>query len=188
MAGTDLRHYVRVYDGDLDPLACARMIDSFHAQARFQTVNGRTARPGLADSGWTELNLTRLADAALLTMLRARVDAALARYNVEIGLPIPIPNSPKLADYILKRYRPGHDEQFQLHFDAVHDVANRYFVLLWYLNDVAVGGATEFPGLQLTVEARAGRLLVFPPYWMYQHAGRAPVSGDKYILGTYLLF
>ena len=35
---------------------------------------------------------------------------------------------------------------------------------------------------------RIGRLVVFPPYWMFQHEGRPPVSGDKYILSTYLLF
>ena len=39
-----------------------------------------------------------------------------------------------------------------------------------------------------TEAAQTGRLVVFPPYWMYQHEGIAPVSGDKYILSTYLLF
>ena len=29
---------------------------------------------------------------------------------------------------------------------------------------------------------------MFPPYWMFQHAGRPPVGGDKYILSTYLMF
>ena len=43
-------------------------------------------------------------------------------------------------------------------------------------------------GLDLKVEPRAGRLLMFPPYWMYQHAGLPPVSGNKYILSTYLMF
>jgi prolyl 4-hydroxylase len=45
-----------------------------------------------------------------------------------------------------------------------------------------------FPQLGLTVPAREGRLLMFPPYWMYQHEGITPVSGDKYIVSTYLLF
>jgi hypothetical protein len=79
-------------------------------------------------------------------------------------------------------------EQFQLHFDAIHHVSHRYLVLLWYLNDVAEGGETRFPQLDCSVSARAGTLLMFPPYWMYQHEGVSPVSGDKYILSTYLLF
>ncbi len=99
-----------------------------------------------------------------------------------------MPNSPKFADLILKRYRPGRDERFQLHFDSVHDLANRYLVFLWYLNDVGEGGETRFPKLGLSVAPSLGRLLMFPPYWMYQHQGLAPVSGDKFILSTYLLF
>ena len=61
-------------------------------------------------------------------------------------------------------------------------------MFLWYLNDVESGGETDFPQLGLRVSARRGRLLMFPPYWMYQHAGLPPESGDKYILSTYLLF
>jgi hypothetical protein len=61
-------------------------------------------------------------------------------------------------------------------------------VFLWYLNDVAEGGETEFPDLRIKVQARTGRLLMFPPYWMFQHAGLAPVSNDKYIVSTYMLF
>ena len=88
----------------------------------------------------------------------------------------------------MKRYRPGQAEQFELHFDAIYEKANRYLVFLWYLNDVDEGGETRFPRLDYAVRPKAGRLLMFPPYWMYQHEGAPPVSGDKYIVGTYLLF
>jgi hypothetical protein len=29
---------------------------------------------------------------------------------------------------------------------------------------------------------------MFPPYWMYQHEGLSPRSGDKFIVSTYLMF
>ena len=147
-----------------------------------------SVRAGLEASAWTELNVTRLSDAAFLSMLRSFVDPALERYNRDIGLPIGIPNTPLLADFVMKRYRPGQNEQFQLHFDAINFVANRYLVMMWYLNDVEVGGETEFPQLNTKIQARTGRLLMFPPYWMFQHAGLAPLSNDKYIISTYLLF
>ena len=67
-------------------------------------------------------------------------------------------------------------------------MAARYLVFLWYLNDVADGGETVFVDIDMKVAPRAGRLLVFPPYWMYQHAGLPPVSNDKYIISTYLMF
>jgi prolyl 4-hydroxylase len=188
MGPTDLRHYVRTYDGDLPADFCQRLIQVFNATPAMQQANGRGFRAGLEESAWTELNVTRGADTAFLGFFRQRIDAALARYNADVGLAIPVPNSPRTADLILKRYRAGADEQFQLHFDSIGEVANRFLVLLWYLNDVAEGGETTFPQLGHAVPARTGRLLVFPPYWMYQHSGDVPRSGDKYILSTYLLF
>jgi prolyl 4-hydroxylase len=188
MPNEDLTFYVRTYDHNLTDSLCRQLIDSFGSLQRFQKQNGRGIRAGLEASAWTELNVTRLSDAAFLSMLRSFVDPALERYNRDIGLPIGIPNTPLLADFVMKRYRPGQNEQFQLHFDAINFVANRYLVMMWYLNDVEVGGETEFPQLNTKIQARTGRLLMFPPYWMYQHQGLPPASGDKYILSTYLLF
>ncbi|HSC07437.1 MAG TPA: hypothetical protein VLD59_11480, partial [Steroidobacteraceae bacterium] len=99
----DLRHFVRVYDGDLEPAFCQRMIDSFAALSRFHVVNGATARAGLEESAWTELNVTRLSDDAFRGFFRHQIDRALERYNRDIALDIPVPNSPKCADLILRR-------------------------------------------------------------------------------------
>jgi hypothetical protein len=184
----DLRHYIRVYDADLEPAFCQRMIDSFNTLSRYQRPNGRGFRNALEDSAWTELNITGLSDAGFLGFFRARIDLALDRYNRDTGLDIAVPNSPKTSDLVMKRYRTGMNEQFQLHFDSIHEKANRYLVILWYLNDVPEGGETAFPQLETSVSARQGRLLVFPPYWMFQHAGLPPVSNDKFIVSTYLLF
>ena len=188
MAIGDLPHYVRVYDNHLNADVCSRMLGSFNALARFQVVNGRGVRAGLEESAWTEMNVSRLADDAFARDFRLRIDSALDRYNHDVGLAIPIPHAPKHSDLTLKRYKPSASERFQLHFDSIYSKSNRYLVLLWYLNDVAEGGETRFPQLGLSVRPAAGRLLMFPPYWMYQHEGVAPVSGDKYILSTYLLF
>jgi hypothetical protein len=188
MPNENLSFYVRTYDDNLAEPLCRQLVDSFGSLQRFHLQNGRGIRAGLEGSAWTELNVTRLSDAAFLGMMRTYVDRALERYNRDIGLPIGIPNTPQLSDFVIKRYRPGQNEQFQLHFDAINFVANRYLVMMWYLNDVEIGGETEFPQLNTKIPPRAGRLLIFPPYWMYQHQGLPPASGDKYILSTYLLF
>lgn len=188
MDAHDIRRYIRSYDGDLDGELCERMIASFESPGAQQQPNGRGYRAGLEHSAWTELNLTRTGSDSLLRIFRRKLDLALRRYNDELAQTMAIPNSPKTADLILKRYRAGSDERFQLHFDSINEVANRYLVFLWYLNDVADGGETEFPDLGVRIAARRGRLLMFPPYWNFQHAGRPPRSNDKYILSTYLLF
>jgi len=184
----DLRHYIRVYDDALEPPLCASMIEAFASLEKHQVRNGRGMRRGLDNSSWTKLEMERFAAAGFRALFRDQVDRGLERYNKDIGLTIALPNSPVTAELRMKRYRPGQSEQFELHFDAIYEKANRYVVYLWYLNDVDDGGETRFPRLDYVVRPKAGRLLMFPPYWMYQHEGAPPRSGDKYIVGTYLLF
>lgn len=183
-----LQHFIRCYDNNLPDDLCRRLIESFNTLQRFQVRNGRGVRSGLDNSAWTELDVTRLSDHGFLAYFRTQISQQLLRYNQDVGLPIPVPDSPLLSPLILKRYKAGSDEKFQTHFDSINEVCDRYLVFLWYLNDIKDGGQTWFPGLGMGVAPRAGRLVMFPPYWMYAHQGQASPSEDKYILSTYLRF
>ena len=185
---TTLDRFVQVYDQALPRELCERMVESFHALQRFQRVNGEGQRAGLEESRWTELDIGPRSVAGFRQRLRDHMHAHLARYVETVGLTMPVPPTERTSELIIKRYRPGGEERFQPHFDSLGEVSNRYLVFLWYLNDVAEGGETAFVDLGLEVKPQAGRLLMFPPYWMFQLAGRAPVSNDKYILSTYFLF
>lgn len=188
VAGDSLRHLVRWYDDALPRELCEGLIAGFEQMRHLHVRNGRGVRAGLEMSAWTELSLTPLADAAMKGFFLSRIDGYLERYNGEVGVGLPIPPRQRIADLVIKRYTAGTDESFQPHFDALGDKADRYLVFLWYLNDVAEGGETRFCDIGMNVEARAGRLLMFPPYWMFQHAGLPPRSNDKYIVSTYLLY
>ena len=107
VAGSDLRHYIRTYEHSLPAEMCGKLIESFNALSRFQQRNGRGVRPGLDDSAWTELDVSRLSDAGFLSYFRQLVSNALRQYNADVGLPIAIPDSPLLSPLILKRYRAG---------------------------------------------------------------------------------
>jgi prolyl 4-hydroxylase len=184
----DLARYVRSYDDAIDPALCADMIASFENLARFHARNGRGVMTQLEESAWTELNVSKVADAQIKTFFEAQVFQYLERYNSDVKLTLPIPPRNRLENLRIKRYTSESGDQFQPHFDSMDYTSNRYLVFIWYLNDVAEGGETAFPDLDLRVSAKAGRLLMFPPYWMFQHAGLPPKSGDKYIISTYLLF
>lgn len=183
-----LSRFVQTFDDALPPSLCAGMVEGFEAMSRLHVANGRQRREWLADSAWTELDIRPLSDAPFRQILLGNLHTHLDRYNAALGLTLPVPGSANTSEWILKRYRANADEGFQPHFDSIGPVANRYLVFLWYLNDVAEGGETAFVDLDLAVRPKAGRLLVFPPYWMFQHEGRPPISNDKYILSTYLLF
>ncbi len=188
LEASSLRDHVVWFDDALERGFCAQLVESFEASANRQTRNGRGVREGLEESGWTELNVSRLADDSFTGFFLHKIEEGLERYNARLRLTLPVPLRPNIEDLRIKRYRADGEDRFQPHFDSIDAVANRYLVFLWYLNDVAEGGETEFCDLGLKIAARAGRLLVFPPYWMFQHAGLPPRSNDKYILSTYLLF
>ncbi len=184
----DLARYVQWFDDALDSNFCKQMVESFDQLAQFQTRGGRDTGNALQSSAWTELNVSRVADSSFESVFKEQVFRYLELYNKRAPLTLPVPPRNRLENLRIKRYVAEVGDQFQPHFDSLDYTSNRYMVFLWYLNDVVDGGETEFCDLGLRVSARQGRLLMFPPYWMYQHAGLPPRSNDKYIISTYLLF
>jgi prolyl 4-hydroxylase len=184
----DLTRFVQVFDEALDPDFCARLLESFDQLARFHSRNGRGVMKQLQASAWTELNLGKVANKSLQQFFQEQAATFLTEYNNNAPMAIPVPLRPRMEDLRIKRYIVEEGDRFEPHFDALDYTCNRYMVFLWYLNDVADGGETEFCNLDLRIAARAGRLLMFPPYWMFQHAGLPPRSNDKYIISTYMLF
>lgn len=184
----DIASYVQCFDNALDAGFCQKMIESFNRLSGYHARSGRGVMAQLEDSAWTELNVTKVADASFEQYFREQVYRYLAIYNERAGLTLPVPSRNRLENLRIKRYLATAGDQFQPHFDALDYCSNRYMVFLWYLNDVLEGGETEFCDLGIRIEARQGRLLMFPPYWMFQHAGLPPRSNDKYMISTYLLF
>ena len=87
----------------------------------------------------------------------------------------------------IKKYVPELKEEFRRHTDSTTKRSCRRFLSsLIYLNDVEEGGQTAFN--DVTVNPKEGRLIIFPPLWMFPHAGKMPVSDIKYILTTYLRY
>lgn len=183
-----LADYIVTWDGALAPAVCERIIATYHELSRFHQPNGAGVRPGLDDSAWTELDVSAHADQAFNRYIEGEVLRHFEEYKARLGLSLPISPVRKLSPLIMKRYAATVGQRFQLHFDALGEVCNRYMVFLWYLNDVAEGGETVFPDLGASVAPRTGRMLMFPPYWMYQHAALPPRSGDKYIISCYALY
>ena len=66
--------------------------------------------------------------------------------------------------------------------DAEREHSRRVGVYIIYLNDVAMGGETEFLYCSKRVEAKKGRLVIFPPNFPWAHRGNPPLNGEKYIL------
>jgi hypothetical protein len=59
---------------------------------------------------------------------------------------------------------------------------NRVITYLWYLNDVDLGGETDFLNGEIKVVPECGKLILFPASWTYPHKGCIPKSSNKYII------
>jgi hypothetical protein len=65
--------------------------------------------------------------------------------------------------------------------------ANRAFVFSIYLNDVEEGGETEFLHFSKRVKPKTGRIVIWPAAFPYVHRGNPPLSGEKYILTSWMM-
>jgi len=182
---TDL---IRVYDNALDPALCARIVELFESDPEQQFQRGRQRT-------WIEYLITRNALAQWRDIESVLIDNMvrhLADYATIPSASMLARKAPRAFEHLkIKKYEAASAEphHFPLHVDVFdHKSAMRTLGFLWYLNTVKEGGETVFPVLGTRVTPKAGRLLMMPPNWMFEHVGEAPVSNDKYILTSYLNF
>jgi prolyl 4-hydroxylase len=88
----------------------------------------------------------------------------------------------------MKRYLPNGRDFFPVHVDVMTQVASRRFMTAFIYLNAPAGGETVFPNLDISVAPEPGKLLAFPPIWLFPHAGMPPKSSPKYILHTYLCY
>lgn len=65
---------------------------------------------------------------------------------------------------------------------------HRALLFMFYLNDVTEGGQTEFYYQNKSIQPKTGRMVIAPAYFTHTHRGCIPVSNDKYILTSWILF
>jgi len=66
--------------------------------------------------------------------------------------------------------------------------SSRTLLVILYLNDVEEGGETEFLYQSLRVKPKQGTMIICPSGFTHTHRGNPPLSGEKYIMNTWLQF
>ena len=67
------------------------------------------------------------------------------------------------------------------------EIESRAFAYSIYLNDVKEGGETEFLHFSKRVKPKKGRIVIWPAAFPYLHRGNPPLSGEKYILTSWMM-
>jgi len=188
----NLSYYIRAYDEVMSKEGCQNFIDMYEQEVS----KGESQYLRKSDQQWnddyrsfTELNITQIDSfKPYLEEYYARLKNVYDHYKGVVDFKFS-PSKFAFEDARLKKYEANDYDQFGWHTDVGNKAsASRFLVMFMYLNDVEEGGTTEFEdenGL-CTISPVSGRILVFPPMWLFPHRGTKPVSGPKYILSTYL--
>ena len=186
----NLANYVRVYDDVFDKKTCNELINLYDAQTPITTPYMRKS-----DHQWEqdyrsfmELDICRVDSfKPFIEEYYARVRQVYDHYKSVVDSSF-FPSKFAFEDARLKKYEANDHDQFGWHIDVGDKASSsRYLVMFTYLNDVEEGGETEFQSdIEFQVKPVCGRMVVFPPMWMWPHRGKKPISGPKYILSTYL--
>ena len=184
---TELKDYIKVYDGVVEEQFCKSIIRTFDLDIENQEYLDEDRRPA-----FTQLNITQqfLAKNPKWMEIQPKLQKIFIDYvdlymkELDLGPDFPLRYT--FEQYRIKMYNPKYDE-FRDHVDVGdYNSARRFLVCFLYLNTVTNGGETDFPKLSHSITPKCGRLLMFPSTWMYRHAGRKVPSGKKYIVGSYL--
>lgn len=185
-----LTDYIRVYDDVMSPEICNSIIQRFNANESSMDEFRNSLPP---DKGGNvrpcfDVAITRYPEiwTDLTDVILKHLSAGIERYMNDCpGCHFPARYGWEAIR--IKRYEPTQDQRFRSHTDtATLESAKRYLGVFIFLNDVESGGETIFPHLHIRIKPKQGRMFLFPPYWMYVHAGVASNIGRRYLMGSYL--
>lgn len=195
-------NYIRVVDGALSKDYCEHLISKFNDCSRWSFKRNDFARLTELNMWTAELasgmdTFSRLKDTHLsiwdytedYKKLNSVVTKQTTSYKERWDAMKQTPENYMIENYRTKKYEPNSEDEFPVHTDASRaDTCQRYLACLFYLND-SDGGTEFFEPSKITVEAKQGRLVLFPPSWQWVHRGMPCTNKNgKYILSTYLSF
>lgn len=178
--------YIKCYDAMLDQDFCKKVMDAFdNTESEYLD---REQRPSFHELNITQRYLDK--DPLWISIQKKITDVfidTVELYMRELDLGPDFPAKYAFEEFRLKMYKNNSHDQFKDHVDVGdYNSARRFLVCFLYLNTVEAGGETSFPKINHAVSPECGRILVFPATWQWRHAGLPPVSGSKYIVGSYL--
>jgi prolyl 4-hydroxylase len=175
---------IRVYDDALDLEICQNLVNQFELLSDKHDRVENDRKPN-----FTQINLTSISkESESLGSVHQYLIKKTFEYKKDYYKFIDercFPDEHAFEQFRIKRYENDGNDAFDCHVDVKdYSSARRYLAFLWYLNDVEEGGETVFK--EIVIKPKAGKLIVFPPMWMYPHSGKPPITNRKYILSTYL--
>ena len=171
----NLTDFIQVYDNVVSPQSCKQIIAQYEDHTQYVQEHDTEGYK------FHQLNLNQTPD--LKNLANACIGSLVPVYEEyfrRLGFRQYV-ELDGFEEVRIKKYLRGTDDQFKTHVDIANkETAVRYCIAILYLNDN--DGLTTFPNLDIAVLPKAGRVVVFPPMWMFPHNGLPPQNDDKYIM------
>jgi hypothetical protein len=189
----DFKEHIGIYDGYLTKESCDQMITFFKNKSKFnQTLTrlqSENISPLLKNDETLFLNEDNIEDwFPNHKLIFFNFDIALKNYLSHTKLDELYVNSKlNYTSFRLQKTIPGGGYHIW-HVEHGINQPNRVLAFTIYLNDVEKGGETEFLHQSIRVSPKFGRIVIWPAGFPYVHRGNPPLSGEKYILTSWINF
>lgn len=188
---------IGVWDGALSKEQCESMIELFNNSQIYEgnlyrngqiVIDHKSKKASEFDVSGTAIN--NVTWAKLDRFLVPLAHRYLSLYQEQNQGVKDLPNPLSDEGFRMKRYLNDGTEHHAYHGDSGHESRcspKRHIAMLIYLNDVSEGGETVFYNQGIAVQPKCGRVCLFPTAFTHIHAGRRPVSENKYVLTNFFL-
>lgn len=168
----NLTDFIHIHHNKLDSNQCDALINFFEVNS----TDNKTLN--LTDIKDFDENISSIHNEILKIIVNTRNEY----YEYCFGKVFPELNS--FEKFVIKKFIPEDNQTTDATVDIkTYEDARRFLCFTFYLND-NVGGQTKF--LDLTIQPELGKLIVYPPFWLFPHKDLEPIDNPKYILTAYL--
>ena len=188
-----INNFIGVYDNYISPEECNRAIKLYEDQDKFNNTLNRLdfeqapvtqkqdqqyfAMPDNINVWWESLKPMML-----------NFDLAWNHYVKNVGAKDAYGVSFHFTDLKIQKTLPTEGYHvWHIEHGKGYENERRAFVFSVYLNDVEEGGETEFLHFSKRVKPKTGRIVIWPAAFPYLHRGNPPLSGEKYILTSWMM-
>ncbi len=176
--------FVRTYPNSLPDDVCDQLIQMYEQNPGYHNRYDQNGYPNMDQFDFT---INRGINLELHKFLVNNALRCLEQYKMDVPEAKFWPEKYSFEDFRVKHYASGGHDRFDEHVDVKNLVsAKRFLIFFWYLNDVEEGGETEITSTGVKVKPEKGKLLIFPPFWMFPHIGYPVIKGDKFLLSSYM--
>ena len=189
-----IKNFIGIYDNYIPKVECDKAIKLFEDQNRFNNTLNRVQFENASPVFKKDTQLFLQSNNIDLWYndlknIMVNFDLALKNYEKQTSIKeyFGLDNHHYGSIKIQKTLPTEGYHIWHLEHNKGFDNEPRAFVFSVYLNDVEEGGETEFLHFSKRVKPKKGRIVIWPAAFPYIHRGNPPLSGEKYILTSWLM-